>query len=161
MQSIRGRPLFLKWLLLNSLAVVFLTVLATYFHGSLRGAPLIVVPVIVAIAAYASFLGGRLCWRTDSFLASEDTIEEILRARRRILHEARYLEFWAWVCQMTGILSTVIGFFILLSHSTDTASLGARIQSGGGTALLGTFVGVFASLVLSLEHRLIEHELGE
>lgn len=151
MGSLRpARPLFLKWALLNALAVIFLTVLGVEYHDQLRGAPLVVTPLILAVAVYASALGGRMCWRAEG--ASPF-------ARDRILHEARYLSFWAWVCQMVGILSTVIGFWLLLQGDGSTEQLGDRIQEGGGTALLGTFVGVLASLLLAMEHRLIEHDL--
>lgn len=147
----RARPLALRWALLNALAIVLLIVLGAEFHSHVRGATLVVVPVILLVGAYASLIGGRLSWRIDGGDVT----------RLRALHEARYLEFWAWVTQMMGILATVIGFFILLSHSgADTTDLGTRIQVGGGTALLGTFVGVYVSLVLMMEHRLIEHELG-
>lgn len=160
MTRFSDRPLTLKWALLNALAVVFLAALAARFHSSVHGATLVVVPVILALGAYASSIGGRLCWRGDT-LGQAGSLTEVTSARRRILHEAVYLEFWAWVAQMTGILSTVIGFFILLSSASDVDSLGTRIQEGGGTALLGTFVGVYVSLILAMEHRLIEHDLGD
>ncbi len=154
MGSLRpARRLFLKWALLNALAVIFLVVLAVEYHEHVRGAPLVVIPVILALAAYASAFGGRLCWESDG-------VEPGTKRAARIIHEARYLSFWAWVCQMVGILSTVIGFWLLLGDGDATgAQLGEKIQEGGGVALLGTFVGVFASLLLAMEHRLIEHDL--
>jgi hypothetical protein len=151
----------LKWALLNALSVVLLTVLAIEFHNRIHGVALAVVPVILLVGAYASSIGGRLCWRADNLKHDLRGMRHLAtRERSLILHEAQYLEFFAWVCQMAGILSTVIGFFILISSGGDVTNLGNRIQSGGGTALLGTFVGVFVSLILALEHRLIEHDLG-
>lgn len=144
------RLLFLKWLLLNALAVVGFAVMALEYHSRVRGASLVVIPAILAVGVYASLGAGRLCWQAH---------DATPRTKARILHDAQYVTFWAWVCQMLGILATVIGFWLLLSDGADAASIGSRIQEGGGVALLGTFVGVAVSLVLMMCYRLIEHDL--
>lgn len=148
----KDRSLFLKWSLLNILAAMFLAIMGYSFQEHIEGIILIIIPAILIVGIYASIGGGIICWKAGN--SQYDP--------KQLLHHAEYLNFWAWVCQVTGILATIIGFWILLSGDVeDTASIGQRIQEGGGTALLGTFVGVFISLVLSLEYRMIEHDLEE
>jgi len=150
--SARERTLFVKWALLNAVFIVFLVVLGLTFGGRVHGAPLVTIPVILAVTVWGSLYGGRLCWRAgDEGLTGGEA--------ERIIHEAAYLDHWAWVAPMLGILSSIAGMSILLS-SNDAANLSDRITSGGGGIFYGTFVGVLAMLLLKHEHRMIEHDLG-
>lgn len=149
---VRDKSLFLKWALVNAVAAVFLIVLGVTFGGRIHGAPLFVIPVILLLAAYGSAYGGRLCWRADGVSPGGRTAD-------RIIHESLYLDHYAWVCPMLGILSSIAGMSILLS-SNDAATLADRISSGGGAIFYGTFVGVLAMLLLKHEQRMIEHELA-
>ena len=148
--GLTARRLFLKWLLLNALAVVLLLAAGVEYHDRIQGSSLVVIPLILAVGAFASTTAGRLCW-----VVGNDGFDD----NKRVLHEARYLPFWAYTCQMLGILATVIGFWVLLSAGGEGTEIGDRVQEGGGVALLGTFAGVFVSLILVMEHRLIEHDL--
>lgn len=150
--SVKDRSLFLKWALVNAVAAVFLIVLGVTFGGRIHGAPLFVIPVILLLAAYGSAYGGRLCWRADG-------VQPGTRTADRIIHESLYLDHYAWVCPMLGILSSIAGMSILLS-SNNAATLADRISSGGGAIFYGTFVGVLAMLLLKHEQRMIEHELA-
>lgn len=144
--------LFLRWALINVLLALGLIAGAARFGGQLSGATLVMIPLILAVFGFASAHAGRLFWR----------LENSSVARSRIRHEAEYLGFSAWTTQILGILSTIAGFWILLGGDhTQVAELGNRIQAGGGVALLGSFVGVLCSLVLTLGHRMLEHELGD
>ena len=138
------RKLFVKWALLNSLSLVFLGVLGILFGSKIHGPSVMAVPVILSIYGFAQYGAGRIAWNEQD---------------RRLMHEARWLPFWAWIAQMVGILSTVYGFWRILTTSTTNEQLHANIQAGGGLALIGTFVGVYVSVILIATHRLIEHEL--
>lgn len=146
-----SRPLFLRWLLINALALSFLVGMAVPYGHFLTGPSLVAVPVILLIGAAGSAHAGRICWWIDTHHANrawaKKTVENV--------------SFVSWACQIVGIMSTVFGFWIILGESGDTGSLGQQIKEGGGVALVGTFVGVFCSLVLALEERLIRHEVGE
>lgn len=163
MSQARDRMLFLKWLLLNALALVGFVALAALEHGRVHGASRVAIPIILLVFCWASAGAGRICWRASAppgtaslkgYLLTGKTLKDTL------LHDANWLGYWAYACQILGILSTVYGFWTLLAAGGSTADLGTRIQAGGGVALLGTFVGVLTSLVLTFEHRLIEHELA-
>jgi uncharacterized membrane protein YfcA len=151
MERLSEKTLFVKWALLNAIFSVFVVALGITFGGRIHGAALAVIPIIFLLIAYASAYGGRLCWRADGVLPGTPEA-------RRIIHESLYLDHWAWVCPMLGILSSIAGMSILLS-TNDAASLGERVTSGGGAIFYGTFVGVLAMLLLKHEQRMIEHEL--
>jgi hypothetical protein len=152
MTEARVRTLFVKWALLNAVFIVFLVSLGVVFGGRIHGAALVTIPLILLLAAYGSAYGGHLCWR-----AGGEHVDE-LPTRRSIIHASLYLDHWAWVCPMLGILSSIAGMSILLSNN-DATTLSARISSGGGAIFYGTFVGVLAMLLLKHEQRMIEHEL--
>lgn len=155
-----SRPLFLKALLLNVLAGMFLGGLAALYGGRLCGSTIIVIVAILAVFLTATGYAGRISWDADSpwvLGQSEDKQEDYCYV---LMLRARWVYYAVWVCQIIGIMGTVFGFWLLLSGGTDTAQLADRIQEGGGVALAGTFVGVFCSLVLSVQHRLIESRLA-
>lgn len=147
-----SRRLFLQWALLNALFVVFL--LAGAAAAKLHGATLVAVPIILLLYAATSAYGGRLCWRADAANADDD-----LRTARWILHDADWLNRGAYTLQIAGIMSTMIGFYLIL-QTTDAGDLSAKL-SGGSVALLGSFVGVLCSLLILLQHWLLEHTLQE
>lgn len=159
MSASSDRVLFLKWLLLNALALVGFVALGVTEHGKVHGASRVAIPIILAVFAWASYGAGRICWAAGG-LGEKAWIDGGRGDWEELLHDANWLSYWAYACQILGILSTVYGFWTLLAAGGSTADLGSRIQSGGGVALLGTFVGVLTSLVLTFEHRLIEHELA-
>lgn len=142
----RKKPLFLKWLLLQAVAILSIAAIGAAYGGRIHGISLAAIPIILATFTWATFLGGRACWWLGK---NKD---------RTALREAQYLNFWGWVCQIEGILCTIFGFWVILTQGTDTEALGERIQNGGSVALAGTFVGVFCSMILAMEERMIEHE---
>lgn len=146
------RRLFLQWLLLNVAFVIGLIVLGLTYGGKLHGPALVTIPIILALGAYATAYGGRLCWEAGGEFIGETPVA------RNIVHRATYLDHWAWVCPMVGILSSIAGMAILISNN-DPATLGNRIASGGGAIFYATFVGVLVSVILKHEQRMIEHEL--
>lgn len=138
----KARTLFLRWLLLQGVAAAILVGFGFFYAGDLTGPALVAVPLILTLLLVASGYAGVLCWREDFHTNGRE-----------------WLGFAAWLCQVTGILGTVFGFWVLLAGGGVAQELGDRIQAGGGVALAGTFIGLFASVVLELERRLLEAEL--
>ncbi len=148
-------PLFLRWALINALLAIFLVTAGAAYRGNLHGAVLVALPIILAIYCSATYYAGKLAWRADDYL---DTVRGSEPERIRILHDAEWINRWAYSCQIAGIMCTMAGFFVILSKSGTQADLTSKL-AGGSVALLGSFVGVLCSLVLLLQHWLIEHAL--
>lgn len=149
------RPLFLKWVLLNALVAVFFITAGVVYHNKIDGGSRIAVPVILALFAAGSAYGGKLCWR-GSNLKRVNPADEY--KAKQILHDALYLEWFAYRSQIAGIIATLLGFYIIISHG-NAGDFSTKLQ-GGAVALLGSFVGVLCSLVLLQIERWIDHELS-
>lgn len=147
-----ARPLFLRWLVLQACAVAFFAGFGAAYGGRVSGPSLVAIPVILSVFALASLYAGRLCWRGDSAPSTP--------ARQAILHDAEWVSFSSWLCQVAGIMATVFGVWELTQSQGDATVLVARIRSGLGVALMGTFVGIACSVVLEKEKRWIEAMLG-
>lgn len=145
--ALEGKRLFTRWFLINAFFLTALVAAGLSYGDRIHGASLIAVPAILAVFAGASAFGGRISWLA----------EEWPRNTERLLHEAHWLHFWSWACQIAGIISTMLGFYVIIG--AGSADLATRL-SGGKVALLGSLVGVVCSTVLAVEARLIEHELG-
>ena len=76
----------------------------------------------------------------------------------------RHLWFAAGVCQLLGLLGTVAGFYAMFNEGGATTAGGAsqaladRVTHGAGVALSATFVGILASIVILLEHHVLDDE---
>ena len=152
--DVQERKLFVKWAMLVAFSVVFIAALGIAYGSKIHGPSLVVIPIILLVYAYAAGSAGRICW-----LASGP--DSTPRGNKRLLHDSEWLIFWAWVTPMIGIMGTVFGFWKLLAGGGTDTDLHARIQAGGGVALVGTFTGVLVSIVLTLIHRLIEHDVKD
>ena len=142
-----SKTLFLKWCLLNSLAIVFLVYLASQYAGRLHGPSLIAVPVILLAYAWAQGIAGWICWRADNPQVS----------RKWLLHEAKYVHHWAEQIQYLAMLATVFGIWTLLTD--HGGNLHDRLLNGGGVAFSATFTGIFCSLILMQCLRMIDNDL--
>ena len=149
--SLQGHPLFLRWVALQAVVATLLTAAALAYGSQLRGASLMMVPLILAVLAGASTYAGLLAWRADGGASPDGGL--------------RHLWFAAGVCQLLGLLGTVAGFYAMFNHggtaaATATASseLATRVTHGAGVALSATFVGIFASIVILLEHHVLDGE---
>jgi len=153
-QRSRGRhPLFLRWVVLQALVATLLASAALAYGGRLQGASLAMVPLILAVLAGASGYAGLLAWRTD-----EGTV---------VTGGLRHLWFAAGTCQLLGLLGTVAGFYAMFesggtpaatSVTSASTDLAARVTHGAGVALSATFVGILASIVILLEHHVLDGE---
>jgi len=147
----RRRPLFLRWVVLQSAVVTMLVAAALAYGGRLHGASLVMVPVILAVLAGASCYAGLLAWRLDAGVSPNGGL--------------RHLWFAAGVCQLLGLLGTVAGFYAMFNDTTGSSDataassdLAARVTHGASVALSATFVGILASIVLLLEHHVLDRE---
>jgi hypothetical protein len=125
------------------------------YAGRLHGASLVMVPLILVVLAGASGYAGLLAWRLDDGIPPNGGL--------------RHLWFAAGLCQLLGLLGTVAGFYAMFNEgggaSSDAASaasassdLAARVTHGAGVALSATFVGILSSIVILLEHHVLDRE---
>lgn len=154
------RPVFLRWLLLNALAVAVSAATVAELASRLHGAARFAIPVIALIYVAGAYVSGRAAWETDLLPSPAAMVRK--RLRDSILHQLENVSVLAWVAQVVGLLSTVAGFWIIFAGNagSDPSALSDRITNGAGVALTGTFAGVFVSLVLTLSQRVVEHGVG-
>jgi MotA/TolQ/ExbB proton channel family len=143
-------PLFLRWVVLQAVVATLLAAAGLAYGDRLRGASLAMVPVILAVLAGASGFAGLLAWRADEGDSASGGL--------------RHLWFAAGVCQLLGLLGTVAGFYAMFNQGGTGATTGAssdlaaRVTHGAGVALSATFIGILASIVILLEHHVLDSE---
>ena len=145
-------PLFLRWVLFQSVVATLMIAAGLAYGGRLHGASLVVVPLILAVLASTSGYAGLLAWRADE--------------GGSVLAGLRHLWFAAGVCQLLGLLGTVAGFYAMFEtgrasaagSATGSSELAARVTHGAGVALSATFVGILSSLVILLEHHVLDSD---
>jgi hypothetical protein len=145
----RQHPLFLRWVVLQAVVATLLTAAALAYGRQLHGASLAMVPLILAVLAGASAYAGVLAWRTDHGASPSGGL--------------RHLWFAAGVCQLLGLLGTVAGFYAMFNHgataaATASSDLATRVTHGAGVALSATFIGILSSLVILLEHHVLDYD---
>jgi MotA/TolQ/ExbB proton channel family protein len=146
----RRHPLFLRWVVLQAVIATLLAAAALAYGGQLHGASLAMVPLILAVLAGSSGYAGLLAWRTDDGVSTTGGL--------------RHLWFAAGVCQLLGLLGTVAGFYAMFNNGGTSASAGVssdlatRVTHGAGIALSATFIGILASIVILLEHHVLDTE---
>jgi hypothetical protein len=146
----RRHPLFLRWVVLQAVVATLLAGAAIAYGSQLHGASLAMVPLILAVLAGSSGYAGLLAWRSDD---GASTIGGL-----------RHLWFAAGVCQLLGLLGTVAGFYAMFNNGGGTVSasasasadLATRVTHGAGVALSATFIGILASIVILLEHHVLD-----
>lgn len=171
------RPLFLKWLLINTLvlfALIFVGI--EYWHAidSLGSGPKFALGVIGCYAFFASYVG-KLMWEAD-FIVEERETTGWLDAEEdeyveELLHDNEHVWFGVGLLPMLGMVGTVTGFLIVmisgfghLHGSITPADVSALVQSvgnGSGTALTSTLAGILGSLLLAVQHHFLDHALSE
>src|SRR5262249_45822416 len=101
-------PLFLRWVLFQSIVATLLTAAGLADGGRLPRASLVVVPLILAVLTLTSGYAGLLAWRADVGVPVRTGL--------------RHLWFSAGVCQLLGLLGTVAGFYAMFETGGSTAS---------------------------------------
>jgi hypothetical protein len=143
-----GRPMFLRWFVLQSVVATVLVAAGLAYGSRLHGASLAMVPLILAVLAGASGYAGLLAWRLD--------------AGSPVAGGLRHLWFAAGLSQLLGLPGTVAGFYAMFNEggAADAASpsgdLAARVTHGASVALSATFVSIFSSIVILLEHHVLD-----
>ena len=149
-RRISRRPLFLRWVVLQAVVVTLLAGAALAYGDQLHGASLAMVPLILLVLAGSSGYAGLLAWRSDDGASTTGGL--------------RHLWFAAGVCQLLGLLGTVAGFYAMFNGGTASATAGVssdlatRVTHGAGVALSATFIGILASIVILLEHHVLDAE---
>ena len=141
--------MFLRWVGLQAVVATLLAATALAYGSQLRGASLMMVPLILAVLGGASAYAGLLAWRADGGASPNLGL--------------RHLWFAAGVCQLLGLLGTVAGFYAMFNHggattATASADLATRVTHGAGVALSATFIGILASIVILLEHHVLDSQ---
>jgi hypothetical protein len=156
------KRLFLRWTLINTLAVLLFVALGVSFVHKVSGAPLVVASTTLTFAAAMSAYAGYLSWKADVLLDSGQVKRrEFPDLAGKLIHKAKHVGFAERTCQILGLVGAGVGFYII-SQSGDVASASEAatdIIDGLGQGLLATLTGVLASLVLSLEAHLLVHAL--
>jgi hypothetical protein len=136
---------------LQSVVATLLAAGCIAYGSRLHGTSLAMVPLIVAVLAGSSGYAGLLAWRSDEGRSPRNGL--------------RHLWFAAGACQLLGLLGTVAGFYAMFNEGDTSAGgagassdLAARVTHGAGVALSATFVGILASLVILLEHHVLDDE---
>jgi hypothetical protein len=149
-EALPAHTLFLRWVLFQSVVATLLTAAALAYGGRLHGASLAVVPLILVVMAGTSGYAGVLAWRADEGVAPKEGL--------------RHLWFAAGVCQLLGLLGTVAGFYAMFNSGTHgpaspgSTDLATRVTQGAGVALSATFVGLLSSLIILVEHHVLDRE---
>lgn len=153
-------PIFLKWLLFNSIAIVVLVMLGILgFATGVSGIPLVVTGLILAVGVIVSGYAGLLCWRADTILADAWSPG----AYRAILHDANHVFHAIWLAQVLGIIGALAGYRELAKTAATSTDVTAAIHSvfaGLGSGLTATLAGVLISLLFFAESRLLEQKLA-
>jgi hypothetical protein len=139
--------MFLRWVTLQSLVVTLLIAGGLAYGHRLGGASLVMVPLILAVLIASSCYAGILAWRLDTGASAAGSL--------------RHLWFSAGLCQLLGLLGTVAGFYAMFNDGAGNAqggNLTARVTHGAGVALSATFVGILSSIVILLEHHVLDRE---
>jgi MotA/TolQ/ExbB proton channel family protein len=147
----RRHPLFLRWVVLQAVVATLLAAAALAYGRQLHGASLAMVPLILVVLAGSSGYAGLLAWRSDDGASATGGL--------------RHLWFAAGVCQLLGLLGTVAGFYAMFNNggtasatASASADLATRVTHGAGVALSATFIGILASIVILLEHHVLDAE---
>jgi MotA/TolQ/ExbB proton channel family len=129
--------------------------LALAFVGRLNLAP----TTIAAAAFILALLAGTLVYAIRLGARADFALATAGSGRATMRRGLDHLHFVAALCQLLGLIGTVAGFLIVLTggfanvNTADQASvqhLLSRVAEGSATALVSTFTGVVASVLISL-----------
>jgi hypothetical protein len=136
------RPVFLRWVLVVSLATVAFVAAALSYQGQIHAAGRVAAAIVLTVFLVTSSYCGVLAWRADE------------RGKRGL--DARSLEHVALairVCPMLAMLGTASGFLIAFAGSAEDVQ---QRVAGASTGIVATVVGVACTIVLMLERHLLD-----
>jgi MotA/TolQ/ExbB proton channel family len=165
--GIRRRALFLKWCVINLIATTISTVAIVLARNQLQSISVVTLVMAAAIGivyAFTTIYAGIVSWNTD--LAIEGGNEAL--ALKIARHASSQISFSANLCPYIGLLGAVVGIFVTLSTKLEGVSDAEHIKtavsmsiSGMGIAFIPTILGIYACLVLIVEHNVVEHAIDE
>lgn len=159
----RKRRLFLQWLLGATMIATALAVgvkLDCYSWLSAHDRTGISFG-IVAVCVIATITSGRLAWRADreleaSVAGGTDQIADLFAS-------VKHHKMAAQLCQMLGLLGTVIGLVLALETFGQTAEVDTAavrdIVGSMATAFVTTMAGIVAYILIWIQYHLIETPL--
>lgn len=171
------RPLFLKWLLINTLVLFGLIFVGIEYWSAidaLGSGPKFALGVIATYAFFSAYVG-RLMWEADYILEERETTgwldtEEDAYVEE-LLHDNEHVWFGVGLLPMLGMVGTVTGFLIVMISGfghlhgqitpQDVSALVQSVGNGSGTALTSTLAGILGSLLLAVQHHFLDHALAE
>lgn len=157
----KKHPIFLKWALFNSVALVVLVTLAILgFASGVSGIPLVVTFLIFGVGIVVSAYAGRLCWRADNLIGKPFEPPILFQD---ILHDANHVFHAIWLAQVLGIIGALAGYRELAKTAATSTDVTVAIHSvfaGLGSGLTATLAGVLISLLFFAESRLLEQKLA-
>ena len=137
-------------------AIAGWTLLAFSFVGRLH----LAAATVGAASAILVLLAGTLLYGMRlGAVADRAAVDHDAEAKHRLRRGLDHLHFTAALCQLLGLIGTVAGFLIVLTGGFETVDpsnqasvqgLLTRVSHGSATALVSTFTGVVASVLISL-----------
>jgi biopolymer transport protein ExbB/TolQ len=161
----KRKTLFLKWCIINmvstTVAVVALTMAASHLKN-VSWWTIGFVAVIGVIYLVTEIHAGRISWESDSALEAENSGLALKIAR----HSSNPIEVAANLCPLVGLLGTIVGVIIAMGGLegvtvSDFEHAKSEALGGAGVALISTAAGVYACLVLIVEHYVIKHAIDK
>jgi hypothetical protein len=141
--SLGSRPRFLRWSLVNALALVTFVAAAASYHGHVHAPGKVSAAIVLGVFALASAYCGLLAWRADE------------RAGRTDARALEHVSFAIRVCPMLAMLGTASGFLIAFTGSTEDVQ---QRVAGASTGIVATVVGVACTIVLMLQRHLLDEQ---
>ena len=136
------RPLFLRWALVNALALVAFITATTSYHGHVHTVGKVSAGIVLVVFALASGYCGLLAWRADGRVSGGADVRGL-----------DHVSFAIRVCPMLAMLGTASGFLIAFTGSTDDVQ---QRVAGASTGIIATVVGVACTIVLMLQRHLLD-----
>jgi hypothetical protein len=153
--GVRGGPLARRVTLVLGGAIAGWLLLAITFVDRLNLAPV----TIGAASAILVLLGGTLLYAVRLGALADRGEQGRPSDTQELRRGIEHLQFVASLCQLLGLIGTVAGFLLVLtggfatldaSNQSAVQHLLSRVSEGSATALVSTFTGVVASVLISL-----------
>jgi hypothetical protein len=138
----RDRPLFLRWALVNALALIAFVAAAVSYHGHVHTVGKVAAGMVLVVFVGASGYCGLLAWRSDE-----------KGARRVDLRGLEHVALAIRVCPMIAMLGTASGFLIAFTGTTENVQ---QRVAGASTGIVATVIGVACTIVLMLQRHMLD-----
>ncbi len=159
----KRKKLFLKWCVINLVSTTIVIVALILALNHIRNISIWTIwfaGIIGIIYAVTVIYACSISWRTDKVL--EDGNSDL--ALRIVRHASDPIEVAATLCPLIGLIGTIIGVIVAMGglesvSATDFDHAKSEALSGAGVALISTAAGVYACLMLIVEHYVIKHAI--